>query len=777
MRSFTPPVRDLALALDVVGLDDVIALPAFGHVDRSTVHSLLEEFGRLMADQWGDLNQPADRAGVRVDPSTATVAIAPGFHEAYRALVEGGWTAVSAPQEHGGGGFPHVAGMALAEMMGSACMSLQLCPMLTQAAIEAIGNHGTPAQQERYLSRLVTGEWSGTMQLTEPDAGSDVGALHTKAVEQPDGSWRITGQKIYITWGEHSMAENIVHVVLARREGAPPGTKGISCFIVPKFLVGADGSLGARNDVKVLSVEHKMGIHASPTCVMSYGDDGEGAVAELIGEVDAGMRTMFIMMNNARLAVGQQGVSVGERAYQVALEHATTRVQGRTLTGAPTIVGHPDVARMLMLMRSQLDAARLLVLLDARAVDESRHADGDARVAAQERADLLTPLTKSWCTDLGVELTSLGVQIGGGMGYCEDTGAAQLYRDARILPIYEGTNGIQALDLVNRKLPMRKGAVVAEVLDEIRGEAARLEASAGLEDLAAPLRAAADAASGASAWMLDALQRDVADAHAGATAYCRLLATVVGGGLMARQALVAAGRAGAGGGPDADTDADDDGWLAAKQASARFFMQQVLPTVGALAAQATAGAAATLAVARSCSPRAEPSGGSPGQIDAASRAGTARARHGHGTGTARAQHGHSTASERARDSVLRRVGGRRPPGVRLRACPTPRPRLLRSAPRLRGEGRRRHRLVVGDRRGHRPARRDERRQGGRELVVVGGGGRGGGGRDRCRPRQLRAGGRVDRSGRRGDRRARRRALRRHRRAREQRRHDRADPAP
>ena len=589
MRSFTPPVLDIGFALDVVGLDELITLPAFAHVEKAMVRSLIEQFGKLMAEQWGDLNQPADRAGVSVDHETGTVRLAPGFADAYRALVDGGWTAVAAPLEHGGGGFPHTVGLALAEMMGSACMSLQLCPMLSQAAIEAIGAQGTPAQQERYLARLVSGEWSGTMQLTEPDAGSDVGALHTRAVPMPDGTWRITGQKIYITWGEHDMAENIVHVVLARREGAPPGTKGISCFIVPRRLVGADGSLGARNDIRVVSVEHKMGIHASPTCVMALGDGGEGAVAELIGEVDAGMRTMFIMMNNARVAVGQQGVAIGERAYQLAVEHALNRVQGRTLTGAPTIVGHPDVARMLMLMRSQLDAARLLVFLNARAIDEARHAEGDARRAAQERADLLTPLTKSWCTDLGVELTSIGVQIQGGMGYTEDTGAAQLYRDARILPIYEGTNGIQALDLLNRKLPMRNGDVVHEVLGEIRSVVARLESSPALAPLGPPLRAAVDTAESVSAWMIDRLKSAPADAQAGATPYCRLLATVVGGGLMARQALLAAERA--------HDHGDADGRLAARQASTAFFAAHVLPGVGALAAQATAGAAPTLALA------------------------------------------------------------------------------------------------------------------------------------------------------------------------------------
>jgi alkylation response protein AidB-like acyl-CoA dehydrogenase len=591
--SFTPPLRDLGFALDVIGLEDLLELPAFAHVDRATVGSLLEQFGRLMADQWGDLPQPADRFGVRVDHDRNTTVIAPGFAEAYGALVAGGWMAVSAPAEHGGGGFPQTVGLAMTEMMGSACIALQLCPMLSQAAIEAIATQGTPAQQERYLGKLISGEWSGTMQLSEPDAGSDVGALRTRAVQAPDGTWRITGQKIYITWGEHELTENIVHVVLARRDGAPAGTKGISCFIVPRRIVDADGSPGDRNDVRVVSVEHKMGIHASPTCVLAYGDSGDGAVAELIGEVDAGMKTMFVMMNNARLSVGQQGVAIAERAYQLAVSHALGRVQGRTLTGADTIVGHPDVARMLMLMRSQLDAARMLVYLNARAIDEAHHAAGDAKAVAQERADLLTPLSKGWCTDLGVELTSLGVQIHGGMGFCEDTGAAQLYREARVLPIYEGTNGIQALDLVNRKLPMRGGAVVREVLSEIDAVAGELIAlaptDADLAMLGTRLRSAASAAADASGWLLDALRRAVADAHTGATPYLRLLATVVGGALMARQALHAMHLAATAG--------DDDGYLAAKRASAVFFGAQVLPAVHSLAAQVTAGSSSTLAIA------------------------------------------------------------------------------------------------------------------------------------------------------------------------------------
>jgi 3-(methylthio)propanoyl-CoA dehydrogenase len=594
MLSYTPPLRDVGFALDVIGLDELIARPAFSHVDRETIDALIAEFGRLMADSWGDLNESGDREGVAVDSATGTVRVPAGFREAYQQYVAGGWGAVGAPLEHGGGGFPHTVALVLGEMMGSANMALGLCPMLTQAAIEALGHAGTAEQQTRYLDKLITGEWSGTMNLTEPDAGSDVGALRTRAVPQPDGTWRITGQKIYITWGEHEMADNIVHLVLARRDGAPPGTKGISCFIVPKYLVNADGSLGARNDVRVVSTEHKMGIHASPTCVMAYGDGGEGAVGELIGEIDGGMRTMFIMMNNARLAVGQEGAAVGERAYQLAFDHAMTRVQGRTITGAMTIIGHPDVARMLMLMRCQLDAARLLVFLNARAIDESRHLDGDAKRIAQERADLYTPLTKAWVTDLGVELASLGVQVFGGMGFCEDTGAAQLYRDIRIAPIYEGTNGIQAMDLIGRKLAMRDGAVVAELLADIRATCDVLGAAQrfSLRDYAASLRESVTTVEQATKWMSDTARSNIADAGAGSVAYLQALATVVGGWLLGRQALLAVERL-----AGADTaDESDREYLEAKIASTVAFGALVLPTVASCAAQATTGAAAVMSV-------------------------------------------------------------------------------------------------------------------------------------------------------------------------------------
>jgi 3-(methylthio)propanoyl-CoA dehydrogenase len=580
MLEYHAPLRDILFSLDLVGLDDLAKLPAFGLADRSTVVSLLEEFGRLTAEIISPTNVIGDREGLHVDLVESAIATPTGFREAYRAYVDGGWGAVAAPETYGGGGFPHTVGLALSEMLQSANMALALCPMLTQGSIEALSHWGSESQKEVFLPRLVSGEWTGTMNLTEPDAGSDVGALRTKAVQAADGTWRITGQKIYITWGEHDMASNIVHLVLARVEGSPAGTKGISCFIVPKFLVGPDGSLGARNDVRVVSTEHKMGIHASPTCVLAFGDAGQGAIGELVGDVDTGMRTMFTMMNNARVAVGQQGVAIAERAYQVAYDHAVNRVQSRVAGSSDptaTIVEHADVRRMLLTMRSHVEAMRHLIFLNGRAIDESRHAVDDAACqAAQELADLLTPLSKAWCTDLGCEIASLGVQIGGGMGFCEDTGAAQLFRDVRIAPIYEGTNGIQALDLFGRKLPMRGGAVVNDLFDAMSATVKALEADPSLADLAHPLAAAIRDVRSVTDWMLTDGRANVVDGMAGATPYLRVLATTVGSWLMARQALAAT------------PTASSDSFAAAKLGTARFFLTQILPTIEGLFEQVRA---------------------------------------------------------------------------------------------------------------------------------------------------------------------------------------------
>ncbi len=578
--AYRPPLSDLRFSLDLVA-PKLHELPGFDHADPSTVDELLAEFGRLCTSVIAPTNEVGDRQGLIVDAATSTITTPDGFKEAYKAYVTGGWGAVAADAAYGGGGFPHTIGLAISEMLESSNMAFALCPMLTQGSIDALGHWGSESQKERYLGRLVSGEWTGTMNLSEPDAGSDVGALRTKAVLADDGTWRISGQKIYITWGEHDLADNIVHLVLARVDGSPAGTKGISCFIVPKFIVGIDGALGARNDVRVVSTEHKMGIHASPTCVLAFGDSGDGAVAELIGEVNDGMRVMFTMMNTARLAVGQQGPAISERAHQLAAAHALSRVQSRVVGStdpAATIAGHPDVRRMLFTMRSYTEAQRHLVFVNANAIDESRAlTDPIARARAAERADLLTPLSKAWCTDLGNEVASIGVQVFGGMGFCEDTGASQLYRDIRIAAIYEGTNGIQALDLIGRKLGMRDGAVVVELLHEIR------TCADGLPPLLArALREAADVAESSSAWVRSTMSTSPRDAMAGATPYLRLLATTVGGWLMARQYLAATG---------------SDPVATGRRATAEFFLTQLLPPAVSLGVQVTAGVSVFDAVA------------------------------------------------------------------------------------------------------------------------------------------------------------------------------------
>ena len=436
------------------------------------------------------------------------------------------------------------------EMLTASNMGFSLCPLLTQGAIDMLLHYGSEAQREIYLPKMVTGEWTGTMNLTEPQAGSDVGALSTKAVPGDDGTWRITGQKIFITYGEHDLADNIVHLVLARVPDAPPGTKGISCFIVPKFLVNDDGTLGERNSLECVSIEDKMGINASPTCVMAY----DGAVGYLIGEPNQGMRYMFKMMNNARVSVGVSGLALGERAYQDAVAYAHERHQGRA-PGAPAgasspIVEHPDVRRMLLTMRAHIEALRCLAYLNAESIDlAAHHPDEAVRTWRGELADLLTPMTKGWGTDVGVELTSLALQVHGGMGYIEETGVAQHYRDIRIAPVYEGTNGIQAMDLVGRKLPMRAGGVMADFLAGIEATAAELTDAGGalaaigkqLADAHAVLRSTTD-------WLLANGLADPWNALAGATPYLRMCGIVTGGWLLARSALAAQRRPRRGGG-------------------------------------------------------------------------------------------------------------------------------------------------------------------------------------------------------------------------------------
>lgn len=575
MADYAPPVRDIRFTLDTISdIDSVVALPPFGHVDTDMIDGVLDEAARFFSEVFAPTNEVGDEIGSQfVDGSVTTP---DEFKVAWSKLLEAGWVSVTGSPDFGGHGFPKTIGLAISEMMTSANLALSLCPMLTGSAITLLTRHGSDELREQYLANLISGEWTGTMVLTEPEAGSDVGAVRAKAVPIGDGAYAITGSKIFITWGDHDLADNIIHLVLARTPDAPPGTKGISLFLVPKFLVDDDGSVGSRNPVETVSIEHKLGIHGSPTCVLSF----EYATGYLIGEENKGMSYMFTMMNQARLEVGLEGLAVAERAYQHAAAYAKERKQGRTSssTGSVAIIEHPDVRRMLLTMKAYTEAMRGLVY-DAVAA-EDRHLNGTnpaARAAARDRLALLTPITKSWCTDRGVDMTSVGVQVFGGMGFVEESGAPQFYRDSRITPIYEGTNGIQALDLVMRKLPMNNGAVVEAYLDEIGSLDAALEAAGEpLADVRSGLTDALATVRTATTWLN--AQEDVAARMAGATPYQDMLGTLAGGYYLARQALAAL------------PGAPDDTWLAAKVSTATFYAMNILPTVHGLSDAVTAGA-------------------------------------------------------------------------------------------------------------------------------------------------------------------------------------------
>ena len=577
MDQYQPPLADISFALEhVVGYPDIAKLPGFEHADLDTVVELLEQCGDFMSAAVAPTNRTGDTQGSRLQPD-GTVLTPDGFKEVYHQYVEAGWGSVPLPEEYGGGGFPRTVGLVIQELITSANMAFSLCPLLTQGAIEALLHYGDDALKERYLPKMVTGEWTGTMNLTEPQAGSDVGALTTRAVRQGDGSYAITGQKIFITYGDHDMAEQIVHLVLARTPGAPEGTRGISCFIVPKFLVNDDGSLGARNTVETVSLEHKMGIHASPTCVLSY----ENATGYLIGEENKGMRIMFVMMNSARLGVGVQGLAVAERAYQQSLAYAQERRQGLA-TGASgassPIIEFPDVRRMLMTQRAHVAAMRYLMLLDASYVDIStHHPDPAVRTRADEIVGILTPICKSFGTDLGNELTSLALQIHGGMGFIEETGAAQHLRDIRIAAIYEGTNGIQAADLVGRKLGVRGGSSMLEFLGTMREIEAQLaDAGTEFDPIRVELGRQFDALEEATRWMVRTGPGDPNAALSGSTPYLRMWGLCTGAWMLARAALAAP--------------ATGDTELAESQlVLARFYAEQLLPQCASLLGAATAG--------------------------------------------------------------------------------------------------------------------------------------------------------------------------------------------
>ncbi len=591
MPDFMLPLKDMNFALNHIGnLEQVSTLNGFEFADPDTVEAVLSEAGRFFAEVIAPLNHVGDKQG-SVLLADGSIKTPEGFREAYQKFVESGWGAAHVAEKWSGGGLPYSVGIVLQEMFKTSNMAFSLCPMLTHAAIDSLIEHGTDEQRAIYLEKLVSGVWSGTMCLTESDAGSDVGALTTKAIRQEDGTYRIIGQKIFITWGDHDLTENIIHLVLARTPGSPPGTKGISMFIVPKFLVEADGSVGEPNDVKVVSIEHKLGIHASPTCVLAFGDEGDGAVGYLVGDENAGMKYMFTMMNTARVGVGIEGLAVGERSYQQALAFAQERRQGRSLGADPKqsspIIEHPDVRRMLMTMKAYNEAMRSLLYTVASNVDFERHAEDESvRQAASETVALLTPVTKAWNTDLGIEVTSLGLQIHGGMGYVEETGSAQHFRDSRIAPIYEGTNGIQAIDLVLRKLPMRDGQVVRGHLEAIGKTVTDLGEFPGIQSTLAKSLAALTEA---TVWLGDKLGAGAYnDSLAGATPYLRLFGQVTGGWLMARQALAAQRMLDAGEG-DAD-------WLHAKIATSRFYCEQLMPLTDGSVGAITAGADQLFAV-------------------------------------------------------------------------------------------------------------------------------------------------------------------------------------
>jgi alkylation response protein AidB-like acyl-CoA dehydrogenase len=566
--TYTAATQDQLLAIRVnAGIEQLSQDPRFAAAEPDMVEAIVEGIGQFAAGEWAPLNRIGDLEGAKLE--NGVVRLPDGFEEAYHAYVEQGWNAISGPVAFGGQGLPFTLSCNVLENLGTANMAFNLLPMLSVGAIEALDHHGSEQLQHKYLPKLVSGEWSGTMNLTEPQAGSDVGALRSTAVPIAEGEhagkYRIAGQKIYITWGEHELSKNIIHLVLARLPDAPEGTRGISLFIVPKYHVNADGSLGPKNDLRCVSIEHKLGINASPTCVMSYGDNGE-CIGELVGAPNRGLAAMFTMMNNARINVGNQGVQIGERATQQALGYARDRVQSAR-AGSPdkspvAIIEHPDVRRMLLRMKALTEGARALLYYTAGQVD--RGTLGDPAAAARD--EVLTPLIKAWGTDVGIEVASLGVQIHGGMGFIEETGAAQHWRDSRIAPIYEGTNGIQAADLVTRKLGLEDGqAILGLIADIARDSGDEPELAALARDCAA-----------VTEWLRS--QASLDDRLAGSVPFCTMLAVAVAGWQLLRQ--LRAVEAGA-----APALAD------AKRASVRFFLDRIVPEASGQRASAIAGAA------------------------------------------------------------------------------------------------------------------------------------------------------------------------------------------
>ncbi|WP_262689505.1 acyl-CoA dehydrogenase [Kordiimonas aestuarii] len=589
MSEYRAPLEEIGFALETVGgMKAWASIPGFEEAGEDLVAAVLEEAGKLASSIIAPTNRVGDEVGARLEgDEVITPDVFKPMHQAY---VEGGWSTLSAKPELGGQGLPHTLSIAVTEMVTSGNMAYSLLSLLTAGAIEAIDAHGTEEQRNSYLPKMISGEWSGAMNLTEPAAGSDVGALRSKAVPQADGTYRITGQKIFITWGEHDLAENVIHLVLARLPDAPAGTKGISMFIVPKFLLNDDGTPGKRNDVRCVSIEHKLGIHASPTCVMSFGDDRD-CVGYIVGEENQGMRNMFTMMNHARIGVGLEGVAVAERAYQHSVAFARERVQsaavGAETRESVTIINHPDVRRMLMTIRATAEAARAIIYRNVWALDRAHSLeDVEARAKAKGEADLLTPISKAYSTDIGVDASSLAVQVHGGMGFVEETGVAQYYRDSRIAPIYEGTNGIQALDLVGRKLMADGGAHWRTLISEMKVAAGEMSSLA--DATLSELKAGINALEAAAEYLFDNGFDRIVDTAAAATPYLRLFGSVVGGYLLAVQAEEAASRMKAGAG--------NAGFLKAKMTTAQFFIEQLLPSATALLAPIKSGAESLMAM-------------------------------------------------------------------------------------------------------------------------------------------------------------------------------------
>ncbi|MBK6983163.1 MAG: acyl-CoA dehydrogenase C-terminal domain-containing protein [Betaproteobacteria bacterium] len=582
MAEYAAPLKDMQFVLKhVVGLDQVNTLPGWDEVTGDVVDAILGEAAKFAGEVLSPLNASGDRTGASFADGAVTTP--PGFKEAYRRFVEGGWGNVISPEEYGGQGLPGMLSTAIEEMWGSANIAFKLCPMLTLGAVEALHRNASEELKKRFLPDMVSGKWTGTMNLTEPQAGSDLSLVRTKAVPQQDGTYRLSGQKIFITYGEQDFTENIVHTVLGRIEGAPEGVKGISLFVVPKFLVQEDGTLGERNGVKCVSIEHKLGIHASPTAVMAY----DNAVGYLVGEANRGLEYMFVMMNAARLGVGLEGVSISERAYQRAREWALERLQGRPVgvSGAAKtapIIQHPDVKRMLLTMKASAEAMRALAYQVSALLDRARkHPDEGERRRCKALVDLLIPVVKGWSTETGIAVASLGVQVHGGMGFIEETGAAQHLRDARITTIYEGTTGIQANDLVGRKVGREAGETMKKLIAEMRKVQKGLTGDGELRAIGARLGKAVDALERSTEWIVATYPDDPGAVAAGSVYYLMLTGLVTGGWMMARAAVAATEQLAAGGG--------DETFLKGKRLTARFYADHLLPQVDGLAEALVAG--------------------------------------------------------------------------------------------------------------------------------------------------------------------------------------------